>query len=234
MTTARSDFLASSATVAALLEIERGYQDPPPQSDQAAVEGLRGGAVVIVVAALESYLKESIAEVLDRINNANPPCDFAKLPIDIQTRAVYTGLYAAMKPKPWDPIQDHQLRLPGVLLAVQRINKREIMSSEIADTAGNPNSAQVKSIFKIVGLPAVFSNVKPGFDAMWGTPTATTFIQNMLDTVVRMRHTVAHTASIRSISRTDIANWHRFLNTFVTVIDAALERHIARIISRAQ
>lgn len=234
MTNSLGYFLSASANVAALIALESSYTDPPNVAERAAVEGLRGGAVVILVAALESYVKDSVAEVLESINTASPPCDFSKLPPEIQMRAVYSGLEAAMKPKAWDPIQERQKRLPGVLIAVDRIHRREVLSAEIAQTAGNPNAAQLRSIYKIVGLNAIFAFVKDRFDKDWGTPTASTFIPDTLDKIVQMRHDVAHTASLHSIARTDILNWHKFMNSLVRVLDGTLERQIGRIIQRAQ
>lgn len=234
MTVALSNYLASSANVAALLNLEGAYADPPNAQEQSVVEGLRGGCVVLMVAAFENYLKEAIAEIFERVNTANPRCNFSKLPLELQTQAVYAGLAAAMTAKSWDPLKEKQLRLPMVLTAVNRISRGEILSQEIAETAGNPNAAQVKVIFKTVGLNAIFTNIKPGFDAAWGSPTAQTFITDNLDAVVQRRHVVAHTASILSTSRTDLHNWQRFLNCCVSQLDAALERHIRRVISRAQ
>lgn len=234
MTTALVNYMSASASVAALLGIEAGYGDPPRVQDKSAVEGLRGGCVVLMVAAFENYLKEAIAEIFERVNTANPPCQFSKLPLPLQTQAVYTGLGAAMVAKPWDQLKDKQLRLPRVLDAVNRIGRGEILSQEIADTAGNPSSVQVKSMFKIIGLPAIFSNIKPAFDAAWGSPTAQTFIADNLDAVVQRRHVVAHTASVLATSRMDLHDWQRFLLCFVSQVDAALERHITRVIANAQ
>lgn len=234
MTVALANYLSASANVAALLSLESDYADPPSAKDQSAVEGLRGGCVVLMVAAFENYLKEAVAEIFERVNTASPPCQFSKLPLQLQTQAVYTGLAAAMTAKPWDQLKEKHLRLPGVLVAVTRISRGEILSQEIAETAGNPNSAQVKSVFKTVGLPAIFSYIKPGFDVAWGSPTAQTFIADNLDAVVQRRHVIAHTASILSTSRTDLHDWQRFLNCFVSQLDAALERHIARVIAKAQ
>ncbi|GEK81353.1 HEPN domain-containing protein [Agrococcus baldri] len=234
MSDALTNYLAANTNVAALLALEGGFRDPPGLQDQAAVEGLRGGCVVLMVAGFENYLKEAIAEVFDRINSASPACEFHRLPLLLQAQAVYTGLNAAMNAKPWDSLKDKQLRLPGVLAAVARISRGEILSQEIAETAGNPNSDQVKSVFRTVGLSNVFGNIKPGFDAAWGGPTAQTFIANNLDAVVQRRHVVAHTASILSTSRTDLHEWKRFLQCFVSQLDAALERHIGRVIRNAQ
>ncbi|MCS0500524.1 HEPN domain-containing protein [Protaetiibacter mangrovi] len=220
--------------VAALIALEGRYPDPPPLVDRSTVEGLRGGAVVLMVGAFEHYLKQAIAESLQSLNVASPPIVFAKLPIELQVQAVYTGLDAAMKAKSWDPVKEHSQRLPGVLAAVERVHRGEILSTEIAETGGNPNPAQVKAIFKTVAYPAVFTNIKAAFDREWGQPTASTFVVDTLEAVVGRRHAVAHTASILNTSRADLVQWHKFLNVLVSVLDDALGRHMARLTSKAR
>lgn len=234
MTRARLEYLGSSQIVSALLALENSYADPPAEADRAAVEGLRGGSVVLMVAAFENYLKESVAEALEEINNAKPSCDFAKLPLELQAQVVYAGLQSAMHARPWDPVRERIHRLPLVLKAADHVTRGTIMSREIAETGGNPDSKQVKNIYKNVGISSILTQIKRGFDGAWGTPTAQTFIENNLDTIVQRRHIVAHTASALATSRVDLQTWQRFLDCVVDQLDAALERHIARLIKRAQ
>lgn len=234
MTAALGSYRSASATVGALLVLESSYADPPTPTEQPTVEGLRGGAVVLMVGAFEQYLKESIAEILDRVNHASPPCDFDKLPLDLRTNTVYTALEAAMRAKAWDPLKAKSARLPGVLVTIDRLNRREMLSAEVANTAGNPDANQVRAIFKVIGLPSVFTNIKAGFDGAWGSPTASTYLEDTLNAIVQRRHVVAHTASVLAISRHDLSTWHTFMDTLVLQIDAALERHIKRVIARAQ
>jgi hypothetical protein len=49
-----------------LHQIERrNYKDPPPAEHQTAVEALRGGAIVLMIASLERYLQEAFEEFVD-------------------------------------------------------------------------------------------------------------------------------------------------------------------------
>jgi hypothetical protein len=187
-----------------------------------------------MVAAFEQYLKEAVSEALESINTAAPKCDFDRLPESIRVSVVYASLEAAMRGDHATARLTRAERLPDVLAAVARIHRRVIDASTVAQTAGNPTSEQVKSIFKSIGLTQVLNNVKRAFDARWGGPTATTFIPDTLDSIVRRRHTVAHTASALNVTRVDLAEGHRFLGTLVGVVDAALDRHAARVIAAAQ
>jgi len=233
-TKAYADYLASSATVRALLALEAKYADPPMLAEQSSVEGLRGGSIVLMVAAFENWLKESFTESLDLVNTAKPPCSYSKLPLVLQTQAAWVGLEYAMKGRPGAPTLTKEQRLPDVLDAARRIHNGELIADAVAKTAGNPNAEQVKAIYKMIDYAAPFSKVKLAFDSAWGTPTASTFISDTLETIVGRRHVVAHTASILNTSRNDLATWQRFLDVLVAVLDAALERQVARIIKAAQ
>jgi len=229
-----NSYSASSANVKALLQLESAYSDPPSHADLALVEGLRGGSVVLMVAAFENYVKESVTEALESINTAQPPCVYSRLPPILQTEAVWSGLELAMKGRPGSAKADRSGRLPEVLVAIDRIRKRELIADAVARTAGNPDSACLKAIFKTLNYRTPFRNIKSSFDAEWGQPTATTFIEDTLDIIVARRHVVAHTASILNTSRADLNRWHRFLEILVQVLDVALDRHLARIVVSAQ
>jgi hypothetical protein len=234
VTSSLASYRDSSAVVDSLLVLESGYADPPNLQERGYVEGLRGGAIVLLVAAFENYLKESFAEALADINKARPPCQFSKLPTALQAQAVWTGLEYAMKGRPGEVSADKLTRLPNVLDTVRRINNGELIADAVAKTSGNPDSSTVKVIYKYLDYGSPFMKMKPSFDKAWGTPTAQTFIQDTLDTIVGRRHVVAHTASILNTSRADLASWKRFVDTLTAVMDPVLERHVARIIERAQ
>lgn len=233
-TKAHSDYVASSATVSALLALEATYADPPNLGDQSSVEGLRGGSIVLMVAAFENWLKESFTESLSLINSTTPPCNYTKLPMVLQTEAVWAGLDYAMRGRPGGPRLERSQRLPDVLDAARRIHLGEVIADAVAKTSGNPNAAQVKTIYKMIDYQAPLTKIKPAFDSAWGTPTAKTFIPDTLDTIIGRRHVVAHTASILNTSRSDLATWKRFLDLVVGLLDSALERQVARIIKNAQ
>ncbi len=233
-TNALANHLVANEGVTALLTLEGHYADPPAVEDQPLVEALRGSASVLMVAAFEQYLKESIPEVIDGINTATPPCDFNKLPDTLKTSAVFAALEIAMKGAQGDPPRSRSDRLPDIFGKIGAIHARKLDSSALAQTGGNPSPDKVKSMFKAIGMPHAMTNIKSAFDTAWRAPTANTFISDTLEAVVRRRHLVAHTASALQITRGDLADGQRFLLTLASVLDAALERHGARVIARAQ
>jgi hypothetical protein len=238
VTLAYKEHQQASEAVTSLLVIDQRYKDPPNPKHTSKVEGLRGGSVVLMVAIFENYLKSVVTEIIESINTASPPCDFNKLPLSLQSKAVYSGLESVMKPK-YGPLASKQLheRLPDIFMVIARLHSGKLISDSIANTAGNPNSKQVNEIFKAIGLNSVLKSVKPQFDRKWGSPTAVTFIEDTLNSIVERRHTVAHTGTgsiLTSASRVDLLEWHRFLNVLVETLDRAIASYAISIIKKSQ
>lgn len=226
--------VTANAVVSALATLEAAYLDPPPIGDQAVVEGLRGGMAVLLVAAFEQYVKEALSEALDSINTASPICTFSKLPPAMQVASVFSSLDLAMRGDYTSKGLNKIDRLPDVLAAVAHVHRRTIAGDAVAQTGGNPNSERVKSLYRSTGIPNVLASVKRSFDVAWGTPTASTFIPDTLNNIVLRRHVVAHSASALSITRLDLAEGQRFIACLVGVLDQALDRHIDRVVAKAQ
>jgi len=231
---ALAGYLMADSAVEAVLRMELNLSNPPSEQDRSAAEGLRGGAAVLMVAAFENYLREAISEAISQMNDAQPPYVFDKLPDQLRTIAVYSALELAMRGDYRSAGRKRLDRLPDIFTAVQKVHSRQIDGAAIAQTKGNPDSQLVRQLFKTLGVPNVFSNVKRSFDAIWGTPTASTFIPDTLDIVVNRRHVVAHTASALAITRFDLGVARVFVTCLVTVLDQALERQTTRVLQAAR
>src|SRR5260370_3537304 len=71
--------MTSLGLAESLLNLESQYSDPPNIYDQQTVEGLRGGAVILMVAAFEYFLKSAIVEHLNKLIQPTK-VPFSKLP----------------------------------------------------------------------------------------------------------------------------------------------------------
>jgi len=77
------EYEASLVRARRLYRIETAtYRDPPPLADQVAVEALRGGATVLMVASFERYVKEALEEFVDLIAKRALVTSHAKLSAD--------------------------------------------------------------------------------------------------------------------------------------------------------
>ncbi len=227
-TQALAEFRRSVQAAEQLVWIDsRGYQDPPHPKNQRAVQGLRGGAAVIMVAAFEEYLRASHEEGMKRLIRGRRKIDFSRLPPTLQVHSVFTTLELAMRGSRYGgPNLDRILRLTDIEVASSIVVSRVVNPPAFRIGSGNPNHEAVKESFKAAGLLDVFRKVKPEFDSRWPTATHETFVQDTLDTIVNRRHQVAHTANALNISRKDLRDAIAFFRVLGPTLDFVLLEHI--------
>lgn len=218
-------FMTSLGLAESLLNLESQYSDPPNIYDQQTVEGLRGGAVILMVAAFEYFLKSAIVEHLNKLIQPTK-VPFSKLPKKMLVNNVYSILDHAMKGPPGTEKFE---RISDIQRACQDIISQTISPLYFSDTRSNPNSDNVKKMFFDIGKEDIFNLIKNDFDQEWKTPTHLKFIPEKLDEIVEHRHVVAHTANALNISRSDLESSIRFLKTLSSVLDSHIEKHVEQI-----
>jgi len=224
MDTALQQFKDSIEMATSLLSIERAYfHNPPNLSEQKAVQGLRGGATVLCVAAFENFLRQLIEEQLGEIK---PKIELKKLPEKIFTNNVYKGLESAMKSPLYHPPISRKDRIPNIEKTCKDIIAGIIDPLVFCDVGSNPNSKNVKSLFGDIDLDNIFDRIKPKFDKNWKSPTSATFIPDKLDEIVNRRHVVAHKANALNITRTELKQATKFLTILATLLDSEIRAHI--------
>jgi hypothetical protein len=222
-------FKQSLAVANALLRIERRYHDPPRSNEIYAVEGLRGGAAILMVASFEVYLRELSYEVVDTLRRAGKPVTFSKLPPQMQEYTVYQTLSIAMRGPRYGPSTQRIDRLPDIRRAAQLILSDIVDPSAFGDTSGNPDAERLKEICKHLGMTDVFKQIRPTFDTRWKSSTHSTFIGDTLNAIVQRRHVVAHTAAALNISRADLREGLRFLRILAEVLDVHFRSHLRQV-----
>ncbi|MDQ2713668.1 MAG: MAE_28990/MAE_18760 family HEPN-like nuclease [Chloroflexota bacterium] len=220
------EFEDSLKMVEELLKIEKKYDNPPRLKDQKAVQGLRGGAVILMVAAFENFLRRTISEHLRELT-VHPKVSFDKLPPRMKVNCVFLTLDNAMK---GPPSRGKVERLPDIERACQLVLSETINPDFFTDTKSNPNAKNVKSIFLEIGLEDIFDQVKNTFDRIWKKPIHQTFIEDKLDEIINRRHRVAHTADTLQITRSDLNESIKFLKILSSVLDSQLKKHISAIL----
>jgi hypothetical protein len=211
-----------------LLGIEAAYADPPAPTDLRRVEGLRGGAAVLMVSAFEAYLKAGVAELLKPL--LGPPAKpLHRLPDVMQVAAVYESLDHVMYGHRYGKSNKKLDRLPEVINVIKKLAAGEIHPDGLSQTKSNPGPDTVERLLKNIGFKKPFQDIRPSFDAIWGAPEATTFLKDKLDEIVKRRHRVAHTADITAISRADLQTASLFLLALGEAIDKAVQNHVAAL-----
>jgi hypothetical protein len=184
-----------------------------------------------MVGAFEDYLHSLMAECLAPLNADPPPIAFASLPETLRVSSVFDGLERAMKGPLHGAPGKRAGRLPEVIHTADRISRGHLLIDALSETGGNPNSARLKDLLKVVGMEDPYAVMRPRFDAKWARPESATFVQDKLDEIVTKRHSIAHGANVLNIARTDLAQWPGFLRTLAETVDDELQRHVATIIA---
>lgn len=225
------EFQQSLLIAEELLEIDkRNYHNPPRLDQQKAVQGLRGGAAVLMVAAFEAFLRQAMEEYLASLTIQPLKVPFDKLPEKMRINSVFATLEQAMKGPPFqEPLPKHQ-RLIDIETACKLVLSGTVNPVAFINTGSNPNSKSVKLMFSNLGVKDIFGCIKDRFESKWGKPVAQTFIADKLDEVVNRRHIVAHTANALSISRSDLKESIKFLKVLATLLDTEIKNHIREIV----
>lgn len=223
------DFKRNISVAETLIKREKQFSDPPASRNFKIVQGLRGGAAVLMVAAFENYLKEVIEERLFDFTSQPLKFNPTKLPEEV----LYHNLSQTLERSLKGPFNGNPSKADKIVLikkASQVVVEGIINSLVFSEVArSNPNSKKVRELFKCLGIPDIFSSIKIEFDKKWGTPTAGSFIPDTLDSILQRRHEVAHTAIMLNVSRLDLEFSVKFLKLLAELCDKELNQHLRKI-----
>lgn len=197
--------------------------------DQKYVEGLRGGAVVLIVASFENYIRQLMEEHLAKITVQPIIVAYNKLPNKMQVQNVYGTLENAMKSPKYQPPTQKIDRLPIIDSACRHVISGVINPKAFSDTASNPNTDVVKNLFNNVGVENIFDKIKVKFEKKWKQPVAVTFIADKLSEIVIRRHVVAHRVNALNITRKDISQSIKFMVILAELLNKELDAQIKNI-----
>lgn len=213
----------------ALLRLEGLYADPPPAGERETVQGLRGGAAVLIVAGFEEFLRNVIPEHFSKLLDPPVSGNMRLLPERLRTEAIFWSLGQALDGPRYQKTE-RRSRIPDILNAAKSVAIEQLDPSALT-LHRNPSASNLTTHFKSLGLPKVFQRIEGDFISMWGKQEASTFIPDKLDEIVGRRHVVAHTADALSISRKDLNDSVTFMLTLALALDNELNKYIAWIIA---
>ena len=212
-----------------LLAVEATYPDPAPPADRLTVQGLRGGAAVLMVAAFENYLREMLLEVMADLTADPPRKRMSLLPEKMRVSSVFLSLNDAMRGPRFDKPGGRQARLLDIQRAARLVHNDLIDAVALSNTGGNPAPETVAELLKNIGITDPFTAVRPEFDRRWGRAEAVGFVRDKLEEIVLRRHKVAHAADVLALSRADLLAGVEFLQTVSEAIDVVVGGHVAAL-----
>lgn len=222
------EYESSLGRAAALRKIEtKHYRDPPPPAERGAVEALRGGATVLMTAALERYLREAIEEYVGAVAVAAGDTRHPKLPqklVDCNDLNFVDWL-----------IRSNRIKKAQKLSEIRRVYKEvsdgKFVPESFSRLRANPGPQTVKELFRGLGIEDAFGEIEGRFGRHYKAPFSAGFVAAKLNSIVERRNDVAHEGAALNISRSDICEWLRFLSCFAKATDNALREHTRSILS---
>ena len=189
-----------------LLKMESAIKLPIPAVRMKDSKGLRGGAIVLMVAAFESYLQMVFTEKVDYLNSKREQIDIKLLTENVWQHNVFVTLEMQLKTSPLNPQRGPRKdRVQDVVEACQLIVDGRLDATSLSRTQGNPNSSTVTECYKVFGILQVLDKAKPTFEVLNGAPVAQTFIADKLDEILSRRHGVAHNINVQNVSQHRLA-----------------------------
>ncbi|GAJ00776.1 unnamed protein product, partial [marine sediment metagenome] len=209
------------------------YDEPLLPKDRNIVLGLRGGAAILMVASLESFLC-SLPEIhMNTLINNYSTIDFSKLPKDMQITNVFKTLDRAMKNK-FGAATKKIDRIIDIRRACRIILKDRINSNAFLLEGKNPRPDVISNCFKIIGKRKIFKKVTKEFQKKWGTKVPTQFIKDKLNEIVNRRNIVAHKSIASRITKNDLIESIKFLMIIAKLLDKIYKKQIYKIYSKAK
>ncbi|MHB1415077.1 MAG: HEPN domain-containing protein [Chloroflexota bacterium] len=220
----------------ALLTLESGYSDPPLDPDERRiVQGLRGGAIVIMVAAFERFVEDMIVERFESLATNAPYVRLLNMPVEMQLYCMSTKLDWAVRGRPHDLSdrdRSHAKRVADIVSACQALAEQQVVTDVLGELGGSPNSEHLMSLFKRVGIRDVFAWARFFFDKRWAKAEAKDFLRLKVDDIVDKRHSVAHAADTLKLSRVDLNVSAEFIRVLSQALDEGIEQWVEHLASR--
>jgi hypothetical protein len=213
-----------------LMKLEQqNFRNPPRMEEQNAVEGLRGGAIVLMVAAWERFVKQLIEEELAPFATNPARVRFSDLPQKMQIHSAFHSLKYALDGPRFQQKPEFD-RLPDIRQAAQNFIQGMIDPQSFSDIGSNPNPRAIKGMFLRIGINDIFDYIQVDFEREWDHPASSRVIKDKLDGILNRRHSVAHKADTLDISREDLQEDIRFMKILAIVVDRKVRLYIEELI----
>ena len=194
---------------------------------------LLAGAVVLLCARFEEFLKDVVVYALERHGYSQPPLALWDLPEDMQIHLIAESLNAAAQATRHGTRRPAPLRISESLAAAREVVNGVISAEYAIDTGGNPGSETVKALMKIAGVTEPWKKVSDHLSASYVAPTipgvSTSTIANpanQLDELIKLRNTVAHSGTSIPAPSSEIRFDVDFLRQLSNSIYDVLKTHV--------
>lgn len=205
-----------------LLAMERShFVDPPKTTRQRiGIEGLRSGAIVLMTATLEAYLKDVFVEVVEALEAQRVKKKVVALTVNFLQANDFDGLEAILRDKGGDKASRH-----GDLRRVARaVAQGELVGDGFARTEANPRPDVVAKMLKRFGVSEPFKTLAAEAQVR-GLPYGEVYLRTKLEEILDRRNEVAHQGVSLNVTRLQLQEYVAFIQDLSALIDAVVIAH---------
>ncbi|MFJ6931093.1 HEPN domain-containing protein [Streptomyces nigra] len=191
------------------------------------------GAVLLLCARFEEFLRDVITYALDQNGKATPPINLHDLPQSLQVHIVQQNMVAALQKTRYGTDRPDHVRLSESMTMARHYVAGRIWSDYAIDTGGNPGVETVGSLMKLIGVEAPWQKIGQEFKTHYAAPailgTTNRVVvkpQDELRQLLKSRNTVAHSGSHLTISTSDVRFYVDFVDQLSGWIYTVVQRHI--------
>jgi len=207
---------------------KKHFKDPPASADQGAVEALRGGAVVLLVATLETYIVDAIEEHVEVIGLKAGKTTHASLAAKFVQHNDFSFINWIVR----DARQSKTERVLELKRVARLIANDGFVLESFSRIRANPGPEAIKELIREFGVTDALKVVEGNFRRHYKKPFSAGFMEATLSNIISRRNEVAHEGYSLTITRTDLGNWIGFVAAFVKATDNTLRDHTRGILSR--
>ncbi|MEV6998524.1 HEPN domain-containing protein [Streptomyces sp. NPDC093982] len=191
------------------------------------------GAVVLLCARFEEFVKDVITYALEQHQEADPSLLLSDLPEQLQVLLISKNMTAALQAKRFGRPRSPADRLRDGLTVAQDMIQGRINAGKAIETGGNPGPDTVADLMKLVGVAKPWAEIAKYFDVNYKTPInpelagiAVGDLQERLRELVGLRNVVAHSGARIPSSPAEIRFNVHFTRYLATAIYHVLKDHV--------
>ncbi|MFI9496119.1 HEPN domain-containing protein [Streptomyces halstedii] len=194
---------------------------------------LLAGAVVLLCARFEEFLKDIIAYALERHNFCDPAITLWDLPEALQIHLISKNMNIALQGMRHGALRPPKQRITEGVAAARHVVNGAIRAEHAIETGGNPGPDTVAELMKLVGVVKPWKLITENFENSYIQPAAPALggmalgkLEDRLKQLVNLRNIVAHSGASIPSSSSEIRFDVDFLSQLSTSIYEVLKGHI--------
>ncbi|MDQ0789202.1 HEPN domain-containing protein [Streptomyces sp. B3I8] len=194
---------------------------------------LLAGAVVLLCARFEEFLKDVVSYALERHGYSQPPLTLWDLPEKLQIQLISKNMAAALQGNRHGSIRPPVERITEGVAAAKRFVNGVISAEHAIDTGGNPGPETVAGLLKLVGVDAPWKKVADHLQTNYVAPTghglgliSMGHPEERLRQIINLRNIVAHSGASIPASPDEIRFNVDFLSQLSNSIYAVLKEQV--------